>query len=512
MSPASRASRPMSDRVDPRRVKEGGRDARDYVALPLDLVGHLIGGVERLVGDVRRDARAVATDSQRLWRATRRTVRDTKRASPRFARILTEGAWISALYRVQRARLVHLSEDSAAQRRDDLHRLAAARVRDLCLDLGGGVLKLGQFLSSRPDLLPAPWIQILAELQDRVPAEDPDAIAERVVDELGAPLDELFARFEREPMAAASLAQVHAAELHDGTPVAVKVQRPGIDEVIETDMAALRVLLGMTADLLPRFDHETVLGQLSQALRRELDFTAEAQSCAEIRALLAGEPDVMVPRVHPERSSTRVLTMERIHGQRLMDYLDTGEHRDHILATMIRATAAQVLVHGVFHADPHPGNFLVVKAEPRPKLAILDFGCVERLDADARAGYAAVVMAVAAGDDTLLAAALARMGFRTRDPEGHGLREIAKLMLDGVRPGSNGFADVDPRHQMERMMEMVRENPVVEIPGHFVLLGRVLGALGGLMMHYRPAVNLVGLLGPYLMAAQAQVQKQAATG
>src|SRR5262245_6302246 len=149
----ARASRPMSE----------------VASVPLDLVGHLLGGVERLVGDVRRDWGNVVSDSQRLWGATRRTVRDTRRASPRFARILAEGAWLAALYRIQRARLIHLDPATAARRADDLHRLAAGRVRDLCLDMGGGVLKLGQFLSCRRDLLPAPWIEALAELQDRVP-------------------------------------------------------------------------------------------------------------------------------------------------------------------------------------------------------------------------------------------------------------------------------------------------------------------------------------------------------
>ncbi len=476
---------------------------REAAALPFDLVGHVFGSVERLVGDARRDFRTVVSDSRRLWGATRRTVRDTRRASPRFARILKEGAWLAALYRVQRARLIHLDEETAARRRADLHRLAAGRVKDLCLELGGGVLKLGQFLSCRPDLLPPEWIAALAELQDRVPAEDPDLIAERVEEELGAPIAERFARFEREPMAAASLAQVHAAELPDGTPVAVKVQRPGIEEIIDIDIGALRVVLGLAGDLLPRFDHETVIEQLGLALRRELDFAQEAVSCAEIRGHLAGEPDMIVPRVFESHSSRRVLTLERIDGERLTEFLDRNPvGRDHILGTMIKATAAQVLGNGVFHADPHPGNFLVVGGDGgAPRLAILDFGCVERLDAEARTGYTAVVMAVAAGDDARLAAALQQMGFRTRSGDPEALREIAKLMMDGVRPGSAGFAGIDPREQMARMMEMVRDNPVVEVPGHFVLLGRVLGATGGLLMHYKPKLDLLQLLLPYMMRA-----------
>ncbi|HTM19687.1 MAG TPA: AarF/UbiB family protein, partial [Kofleriaceae bacterium] len=175
--------------------------------------------------------------------------------------------------------------------------------------------------------------------------------------------------------------------------------------------------------------------------------------------------------------------------------------RDAVLGLIVGATAAQVLRHGVFHADPHPGNFLVVPGDgdAPPRLAILDFGCVERLDAEARRGYAAVVMAVAAGDDARLAAALQQMGFATRDGDPETLRRLAELMLEGVRPGSAGFAGIDPRQQMERMLEMVRENPVVEVPGHFVLLGRVLGAHGGLLMHYQPKLDLLQLLLPYLV-------------
>jgi ubiquinone biosynthesis protein len=286
----------------------------------LGLVGNLLGHVDRLVVDVTRDSRAVATESERLYRAATAkssSIRDTIRATPRFARILTEAVRIIAGYRIHRARADIAGTAATADALAALHVRSAQRIYELCIELRGGVLKLGQFASARVDLLPTAYIDELSKLQDRVPALPFEAIRARVEAELGAPLEELFASFDEAPIAAASLAQVHGAVLPDGTRVAVKVQLPGIEDVIEVDMAALTAIAALLRDVLPGTDLDTITRELSRSVRAELDFSVEADHCEGFRARFAGDASIVVPQVFRALSTPRVLTLQRLDGERL---------------------------------------------------------------------------------------------------------------------------------------------------------------------------------------------------
>ncbi|MCA9519185.1 MAG: AarF/ABC1/UbiB kinase family protein, partial [Myxococcales bacterium] len=214
---------PMSDAPAPPPLWQRARALFEQAT---DRVGHVLGRVDRLVADVRRDARAVRDDSAALW-ATASARAALAKETPRFARIVSESLGIIARYRVHQARAEHLDPDVAARRLDALHTRAAERATALCEELGGGVLKLGQTLSARRDLLPAPWVVALARLQDRVPAEATEAVEAALTAAYGAPPSEVFAAFEPEPVAAGSLAQVHRATLEGGERVVLKIQRPG---------------------------------------------------------------------------------------------------------------------------------------------------------------------------------------------------------------------------------------------------------------------------------------------
>src|SRR4051812_11778345 len=205
---------------------------------------------------------------------------------------------------------------------------------------------------ARPDLIGPIWASELARLQDDVPPVDAAAIRARIEAELGKPIDELFAAFDDVPLAAASLAQVHAAILHDGTAVAVKVQVPGIEDIIEADIAALRTIAAALGDM-PGVDLPTLTDELSRALATELDYIAEAEALWTF-----GGQGVLVPRPIGEASSARVLTMTRIDGERLTTALERMDApaRDALLADLVAEVAAQILVRGNVHADPHPGN------------------------------------------------------------------------------------------------------------------------------------------------------------
>ncbi|NNL67603.1 MAG: AarF/ABC1/UbiB kinase family protein, partial [Myxococcales bacterium] len=390
-----------------------------------------------------------------------------------------------------------------------LHRRSARRVRVLCEDLRGGVLKLGQFVSTRMDLLPDAYVEELSQLQDRVPPVPTGEVTARMDRELGPDWRHRFGSFECAPLAAASLAQVHGATLADGTPVAVKLLVPGIEDVVEADLAAMRILVPTLSDLLPRVDLSTLLAELARSVRRELDLEAEARAARELREAFADDPDVIVPHVLPEASSRGVLVLERIEGERLTGFLDGCEtrgdagarDRDRIFGLLIRSFCEQVLVHGVFQGDPHPGNFLVVRGPDGPRLALLDFGCVERYDPALRRQYAELALAILARDRARMAERFESLGFRSRDDDPAALDAYAEMFLEAFRDGAAIGGGLDHAEQVARIIELTEANPIVEIPGHFVLLGRVFASLGGLLMRYRPQIRLSDILQPRLAAA-----------
>jgi ubiquinone biosynthesis protein len=492
----------------------------EIAASTAGLIADVLGNVERLVTGVVADAEGVARDARDLWafgRARAETVAHTVRSAPRFARVAGELLRVAAEYRWHFAMAEARGErrEAGAEALAALHARSARRLYRLCVELRGGVLKIGQFASSRLDLLPDAYVAQLSRLQDRVPPIAYEAIAARIEDEVGAPAADRFADFDPEPLAAASLAQVHGARLADGTRVAVKVQVPGIEEDVEADLAALRLLAPVLGDLVPSLDLDTIAEELTSAVRRELDYRAEAANAAAFAVCFHDDPDLVVPRVRADLSTRRVLTLEHVAGERLVDYLDGceargeegGRDRDRLFRILIRAFCAQVLEHGLLHADPHPGNFLVQRAEGGPRLVLLDFGCVERYAPARRRAYAQLGLAVLSGDRARMAELFAEIGFLSRGGATESLSAFADLLLEAFRPDAVPLERLDPHAAMERVLRLTREHPIVAIPADFVLLARVFTSLGGLLMRYRPRLDLFEILLPYLMRAGAVAER-----
>jgi ubiquinone biosynthesis protein len=272
-------------------------------------------------------------------------------------------------------------------------------VRETFEELGLTFLKLGQVLAMRRDLLPDAYIQELELLHDQLPALGIDAVRVTVEAELGVSLSQVFASFNETPLAAATIAQVHEATLHDGRHVAVKVQRPGLDAMISTDIGALTYLTTLAENLFPRLralDLPVLVSEFAHSLQRETDFYHEARSITLFRSALADIPDLWIPDVVSECSSEKVLTMEFSSGERVDIYAKMHpEAMPQAIQTLVRLTLQTIFEEGLFHADPHPGNVLVL---PDGRLSLLDFGMTGELDEQMRDSLTLLLEAVIKGD------------------------------------------------------------------------------------------------------------------
>lgn len=456
------------------------------------LLKHVGARLDALSLELARDAGAVSRDAQAFAAAVRDQTTMLYRATPRAARLAQAAAALLARHRW--LRLAAAARGDAALSDDD-HRELARRAAAIAVQLRGGLTKLGQLAACRPDLVGPVWARELAVLQDEVPPVDTAAIRARVEAELGRPIEDLFATFDDEPLAAASLAQVHAATLRDGTRVVVKVQVPGIEDAIAADIAALRAVAFAVGEV-SGIDLATLSSELARALDAELDYVAEADALRTFAAV-STSARVIAPRPIAEASTARVLTMTRIDGERLSAYLAraTADERDRVLGVLVEEVASQILVRGVVHADPHPGNFLVT---PDGTLAVLDFGCTLVLAPAERAAYARLVLAIATGNTAAAAAELAALGFVADDPDR--LVALTASLVGALRPGT-AVSDLDWDAAFAEQLAEARRLGGLTIPRSFVLLGRVLATLAGLLATHRPHLHIYPLIARQLAAA-----------
>jgi ubiquinone biosynthesis protein len=275
-------------------------------------------------------------------------------------------------------------------------------VRETFEELGLTFLKLGQVLALRRDLLPDAYINELELLHDQLPALGIDAVRATVEIELGAPLTELFSSFSETPLAAATIAQVHEATLQDGRHVAVKVQRPGLATMISTDIAALTYLVALGESLFPRLralDLPVLVREFANSLNRETDFSHEADSIRLFRTALTDIPDLWIPDVVNECSGKTVLTLEFSDGERVDLYARRHpETMPRAINTLVRVMLQTIFEDGLFHADPHPGNVLVL---PDGRISLLDFGMTGELDESMRESLTDLLVAIVKVDTRL---------------------------------------------------------------------------------------------------------------
>jgi predicted unusual protein kinase regulating ubiquinone biosynthesis (AarF/ABC1/UbiB family) len=386
---------------------------------------------------------------------------------------------------------------------------SAQSIYRTAIELRGLILKGCQFLGSRADVLPPEYVRVLSKLQDRVPPKGFPVVRRSVERELGRPLEALFAEFAETPLASASLAQVHEARLHGGERVAVKVQYPEIADLVRSDLANLRTLFRAVGLLERDVDLMPLVDELGIEVPRELDFVNEGRNAERMARLLAHREDVVVPRIHWELTTRRVLVMEFAEGLRISDVealQARGVDLQALLRTLVECYCEQVLVQGFFHADPHPGN-LFVQVEPsaasgapaRHRLVMLDFGLSKDLPAGFREGAIAFAGALLLGRAEAMAEALVALGFETRTGSTHSLRELSRILLEAASRARHQ-ASLDPalaQEVGEELSRLVRRDPIVRMPTHVVLLGRTLGLLSGLGSTLGARLDLLTTVLPY---------------
>lgn len=365
----------------------------------------------------------------------------------------------------------------------------ARRLRLALDEAGGAFVKLGQILSTRRDLLPDELVAELGQLQDQAAAVPWTEVEQLITSELGAPSGEVFAELDAEPLAAASIAQVHRARLRTGEPVVVKVQRPGIRVIVDRDLdIALRL-----ADVLDRrtaWARAIGIRDLAQgfadALNEELDFTVEARNLKSVGA--TAEPKkIAIPRVYPHVSTKRVLVMDYLDGIALDDADELIERldldRQELARTLLHTLLTQIMTDGVFQADPHPGNLMLLR---EGRLGLLDFGSVGRLDKTMRELVQRILIAIDAADPIALSDTLVEMVDRPEDVDEDGLsRAVGRFMATHLGPGLS--IDVE---MFADLLRLVTQHGV-SVPPEIAAVFRALATVEGTLTVLSPGFDIV---------------------
>lgn len=398
-----------------------------------------------------------------------------------------------------------------AARLERVHQKNALRLADGFTRLRGVFIKAGQVLSVLGSFLPKAYGIALERLQDRVPPRPFSEVEGRLREALGEGALSHFAELDREPIAAASLAQVHRGVTRDGRHVAVKVLYPGIETLIKRDLAVLRTVLPMAQLLAPIGRLGRFLDQLEAMLARETDYAQERRNIERVRAVFAGQAEVVVPTVIDELTGRSVLTMTFEEGIKITDFeaIDrAGIDREAIARLLVECYYAMLLEHRVFHADPHPGNFLV---RPGPQLVILDFGAVEEVTPALAEGMQEVVTGGIARNADQVLRGLERMGFVAEGGDRDLLQRVGREYLKVLANVQiDDFSKLD-REEIEKLsgVQQVRGRlreimKHVEYPEGYFYVERTLVLLFGLVGQLAPKSGLPGVAGP--VAARAMLR------
>jgi len=376
----------------------------------------------------------------------------------------------------------------------------AEQLLEILSGFGPAIIKAGQALASRPDLLPNEYLVELQKLQDRVPPFSDEEAFAVIEEELGRPFDEVFELISNGPIAAASIGQVYKARLKvNGAEIALKVQRPGCEDIIALDLYVLRFysgLLNQVVDLLNKdIDLEGIIDDFGELIYREIDYRAEAANAQRFSELYAGIPDVFVPKIYPNLSTKKILTMEWVDGARLTDTDQIqayGLDSSKLVDTLVQCSLRQMLENGFFHADPHGGNLL---ATPDGKLCYLDFGMMSYVEAHQRYGIIEAVVHLVNRDFVSLTELYKRLKFIPEDIDPQPVIIALERALPDVLTASVG--ELNFKNVISKLGDIFYEFPF-SLPPYYIAIIRCLGVLEGLAIQIDRDFKILKDAYPYI--------------
>jgi len=423
----------------------------------------------------------------------------------RVSRLLLWTIWV--IYR-ERRRVIRAHEKGNYAVQPNIEVLIKVLVafRQTAIQLGGLMIKLGQFLSSRADLLPEQALAVLTSLQDEVPAEPFNLIVSVIEAELGKPIQQLFSVLERKATAAASLGQVHKAVLAStGEEVAVKVQRPNIDQLVRMDLGSLKFVIRVITRFVNTgnfIDLKGVYREFERTVYEEIDFITEAANCKRFKEMFQDDPTIYIPAVYDEYISRRVLVLEWIDGIKINDYTAleaAGIDRLEVANRTVEAYFHQFFDEGFFHADPHPGNIFVKRGTPGngPVIEFVDFGMVGSLTSAMKQSLKELFLSFLTRDSETMVKALSQLGFIGKGANISAIERGLSLLLEqfyGMTLGE--VRNLEIPDVADEVGKLLYGQPF-QIPAQFTFTGRAIGTLVGVSTGLAPDFNFIEVAVPY---------------
>ncbi len=430
----------------------------------------------------------------------------------RVSRLLLWTLWV--IYR-ERRRVIRARERGNYDVQPNIEVLIKVLVafRTTAVKLGVLMIKLGQFLSSRADLLPEQALAAISSLQDEVPPAPFTHVVSVIETELGKPVEQVFSVLERKCTAAASLGQVHKGVLATtGETVAVKVQRPHIDELVRMDLSTIRFVIWVISrfvDTSEFIDLKGVYREFKRTVYEEIDYVTEAANAKRFKEMFANDPIIYIPQVYDDYTSRRVLVLEWIDGIKINDYpaLETkGISRLEVAKRTVRAYFHQFFIEGFFHADPHPGNIFVLPPEQSrriagldggPVVAFVDFGMVGKLTKNMKQSLKDLFLNFVARNSQGLVAALQRLGFIGEGANMMAIERAMSLMMEQYYGMTLGEARELEIPDVAQDVENLLYGQPFQVPAQFAFTGRAIGTLVGVSTGLSPDFNFVEIATPY---------------
>ncbi len=438
-----------------------------------------------------------------------------------FAQVLISYVWFALVSKPLTAK------EKQQELIDQVHARNARRIYDSFVLLKGVYIKIGQFLSTQMALLPPVYLVEMTKMQDRVPRASVAQIRKRIIQEFGKPPEELLERFDLDPLACASIGQVHKVRFKGGRDGVLKIKYPGIDAKFHTDLNVINLMLPIFVRIIELawykemsgIDHKKTIGEFVKYIRMELDYKNEIENHVKMRELLTDmrkQGSIIIPELLPEYCTNAIIGMEFIDGHKMMDwYSDSkvpGTKKDMVYRYLLDSSLYTITRHGFFQADTHPGNFMVFDKDPhnpdnKPALVMIDFGCAKQLPENFRIGVVEIINGYLTKNPDQITNALWDLDYRTKLHTKDSLKEwaiygikVTDIIVQHFNAGSDLIAHLKGNlRQMTDDFNAVDQNHRIDyIPEQYVMLGRILATPPIPIDKHQPKADLIGVIMPHM--------------